>query len=236
MPGRVMRGEAQMDRHTRVWRLLAPLLLAATVALAGCGGDDGDGGTTQPPAAPPTAQPDTSGPSSPGNSSRDTPPSPGATVVPRPGGSTWSSEPVRVEREVAQSARLVGIRSAHHADEAAEGGISYDRLVLEFSTDLPGYTAEYVDELLGPGSGAPFPLRGQALFEVVLNPAAAHDDEGQPTLRTPSSGGGHPAIVSYEMTGDFEGYVHIGIGLDDVVGFRVIELANPARLVIDFQA
>jgi hypothetical protein len=38
------------------------------------------------------------------------------------------------------------------------------------------------------------------------------------------------------MSGDYEGYVHYGLGVDDRVAFRVTELANPYRIALDIAA
>jgi len=130
------------------------------------------------------------------------------------------------------SPRLVQVRAAHNV----EGGLSFDRIVLEFTGGLPGYSARYIDEVVRPGEGSPLALAGQANFEIVLNPADAHDDAGKSTLRAPVSGGGLPAVRQVAMAGDFEGYVHLGVGLDDVVGYRVTELTAPDRLIFDFAA
>nr|MDT0666526.1 hypothetical protein [Micromonospora sp. DSM 115978] len=61
-------------------------------------------------------------------------------------------------------------------------------------------------------------------------------DSGAPSLVGPRSGGDLPALVEYELTSDFEGYVQVAVGLDDRVGFRVFELTGPDRLVFDFAA
>lgn len=115
--------------------------------------------------------------------------------------------------------------------------MSFDRLVLEFTGGgLPGYRAGYVDQVVQDGSGAPVPMEGQAFFEIVVHPAASHDDSGAPTLTDSGSGGGLPAMVQYSLISDFEGYLQIAVGLDDVVGFRVVELTSPDRLVFDFAA
>jgi hypothetical protein len=137
---------------------------------------------------------------------------------------------VTVARTPPGQLRLVSLRSARTVD----GPTAYDRLVLEFTGGLPGYTARYVDKVNRPGSGARLPLTGGAFFEVVAFPAAAHDDAGASTLRTPASGGGLTTLQTYAMAGDFEGYVHVGVGLAGTVGFRVLELHDPDRLAIDF--
>jgi hypothetical protein len=68
---------------------------------------------------------------------------------------------------------------------------------------------------------------------VVLTPAQAHRNDGTTTVS-----GTHrlnlPMMRGYAVVGDFEGYVSIAIGLDDVVGYRVGELAG--RIYIDVAA
>ncbi|MBX6388897.1 MAG: hypothetical protein IRZ08_07840 [Frankia sp.] len=219
-----------MPRRSRTrlagWRMLTPAAALLAALLTGCGGsdDNGDGGPGTPSASGgPTAG--TSAPVTP-----DTSPT-GGVASPE----VWSSEEQSLTRTVSPSPRLVEVRSAHNEEE---GGMSFDRVVLEFAGGLPGYTARYVDQVYQPGSGSPLPLEGQAYFEIVVTPAQAHDDSGQPTLRAPVAvvGDGLTAIHDVVMAGDFEGYVHIGVGLDDVVGFRVMELTGPDRLVFDFAA
>jgi hypothetical protein len=43
-------------------------------------------------------------------------------------------------------------------------------------------------------------------------------------------------LRGYAIVGDFEGYVSVALGLDDVVGFRVGELAEPNRVYVDVAA
>jgi hypothetical protein len=111
--------------------------------------------------------------------------------------------------------------------------MAYDRLVFEFTGGVPGYNIRYVSQIVSPGQGAVVPLRGQAFIEATFYPAAAHDEDGTLTLRTSGGGGGHPSLVQYRMTGDFEGYVHYGLGVDDRVAVRVTEFANPYRIALD---
>jgi hypothetical protein len=117
-----------------------------------------------------------------------------------------------------------------------ENGQSFDRLVFTFTGGLPGYAAQYVNQVLKPGEGSPLPLAGPAFFQIVLHPAAGHDDAGNSTVPNPIDGGGLPAIRQVALAGDFEGYVHVGVGLAAVVGYRVLELSGPDRLVFDFAA
>ncbi|OHV20492.1 hypothetical protein BBK14_27820 [Parafrankia soli] len=223
-------------------RRVGTLALAAGVlalGLAGCGGAD-DGGTagrtaSAPPVTTTAGTPSASVAARPTGSPRGGPaptPATPSRLPTTPGEPAWSSEPRRVEHALPGTATVVAVRGAHNV----AGGLEFDRLVIEFRDRVPGYDVRYVADVRSPGEGAVVPLRGQAFLELVLFPAAAHDDAGTSTLTTPRTGGGLPALVQYRLTGDYEGYVHFGLGVDDRVGFRVLELSDPARLVIDLAA
>jgi hypothetical protein len=124
------------------------------------------------------------------------------------------------------SPRLVGVRTGRHDH--------YDRTVFDFTAGTPGYRVEY-GALVGGGTGNPIPLDGRAALVVVFNPAFAHDiNTGavtydisrvlNPKLET---------LRQIKFGEDFEGYVSAGLGLADRVGFRVLELHSPDRVVID---
>ena len=46
----------------------------------------------------------------------------------------------------------------------------------------------------------------------------------------------YPMPRGHSVVGDFEGYVSVALGLDDVVGFQVVELASPNRIYVDVAA
>lgn len=194
---------------------IAVAVTVAAIALAGCGSDG-----TAPAAADrvPTAT---------GPSGRTTAPVTPTRPAASPSHSTppvWSSGPVTVTRNPAPTPRLVAVRTGHHS--------TFDRVVFEFAGALPGYRIRYVPEVTQDGSGAPVQLRGQAFLAVALTPAVAHTDAGQPTTPhrlTP----GYPSLNEVAFAGDFEAVVSYGLGLDDVVGYRVQSLTQPSRIVID---
>jgi hypothetical protein len=78
------------------------------------------------------------------------------------------------------------------------------------------------------------PLTGPADFEIVLHPADAHDDASSPTVSDAVDTAGLATVRQVALAGDFEGYVHVGVGLAGVTGYRVTQLTGPDRLVIDF--
>jgi len=71
----------------------------------------------------------------------------------------------------------------------------------------------------------------------VVNPAWGHDQFPPsnpitytgPTTLTPCD----PTLVQAKWVDEFEGYLTFGLGLSHQTGFRVLELHQPSRLVID---
>jgi len=122
--------------------------------------------------------------------------------------------------------QLVNVRTGRHP--------AYDRTVFDFAGGTPGYRVEY-GTLVHGGTGDPIPLAGPADLVIVFNPAYAHDiDTGATTypistVLNPSL----PTLKQIKFGEDFEGYVSAGLGLADRVGFRVLQLHNPDRVVVD---
>ena len=109
----------------------------------------------------------------------------------------------------------------------------YDRVVFEFSGPVPLLRIEYVQELIGDGSGLPVPIGGRAILLVQFTPARAHDDNGQasaPARMQPKL----PLVKEIVRSGDFEAAVTYGIGLGQKADTRILTMDNPNRLVIDF--
>jgi hypothetical protein len=200
--------------------LLAIPALVLLIATAGC-----SGGTSPAPASPSVGT--SSAAATPGRPSA----SPSLAGAPTAGDRTgWPTGPTSVARSQTPPARLVSLRAARDV----ENGVGFDRLVLEFTGGVPGYSARYVSQVIEPGSGSPLPLAGPADFEIVLHPADAHDDTGSPTVSGIVDTSGLATVHQVALAGDFEGYVHIGVGLAGVTGYRVTQLTGPDRLVIDF--
>ena len=192
---------------------------ASAVLAAACGGGGGDTGTAPSPGTGSTAsaapdQPATTNPSALGPSSP---------------GPTWGSGPTTVVHHpaVLPVPVITGVRYAAHA---AEG---YDRIVFDIGGALPGYSVRYVSRVVSDPAEQPVNVPGRRHLLIVLNPAQAHRDDGAATVT-----GIHrinlPMLESYAVVGDYEGYVSIALGLDDVVGYRVGEL--PGRIYVDVAA
>ncbi len=123
---------------------------------------------------------------------------------------------------------LVDVRHGTHA--------GFDRMVFEFEGPIPAYEIAYVDKPTWQcGSGAEVWLDGDAWLRIDLEPAAAHTDDGQPTLQARSFRSGYEILLEAEQVCDYEAIVSWVAGNSSPNGYRVFDLADPARLVVDFR-
>jgi hypothetical protein len=113
----------------------------------------------------------------------------------------------------------------------------FDRIVFEFSSALvPGYKVEYADKpAVSCGSGKAVEVVGQAVLVVQLKPAQAHDDQGKATISERDLTPTLPILKQAKLSCDFEADVEWALGLGEKRPYRVLELNNPARLVVDIK-
>ena len=110
----------------------------------------------------------------------------------------------------------------------------FDRTVFEFEPGpLPGYQIRFADRPAHCGSGMPADITGTAWLEVRLNPAQAHNEQGGTTVGTLERKVGLQSLKELQETCDFEADVTWVLGLDKHRPYRVLELADPPRLVVD---
>ena len=120
---------------------------------------------------------------------------------------------------------LTDVRAGRHKN--------FDRVVFEFSGPLPGYTIEYVPEVVQDGSGDPLPLKGRAFISAVFTPCDAHDNAGDSTVPNSVSVKDFAMLRDIKIAGDFEGVVSWGVGVAEADGGQVDELSGPNRVVVD---
>jgi len=217
----------------RTWSRLFVATAAIAALAGGCArADTGANPAPAPPTPAPSSAPSGAGPSHTPATQQPSTPVPSRST---PGGgihrtqSAWTSGSTIVVHDVAVPPVpvLVGVRSAAHPQEG------YDRIVFDIRGALPGYSVRYVSQVRADPSDRPVAVPGRRLLLVVFTPAQAHHNSGNATVS-----GIHSLNLSmmrgYAVTGDFEGYVSIAIGLDDVVGYRVGEL--PGRIYLDVAA
>lgn len=111
-----------------------------------------------------------------------------------------------------------------------------DRVVFEFRGAVPGFHLEYVDQPVRDcGAGDVRAIEGDGWLEVRLSPANAHTEQGEPTVRDRELHPGLPIVREIELTCDFEAVVTWVLGTASPNPYRVFELADPPRLVIDIE-
>ena len=134
---------------------------------------------------------------------------------------------VEKKNRVSGPALLRDVRTASHE--------KFDRVVFEFAGDaLPGYHVEYVDRPVRQcGSGNVVPIAGDAWLVVRLDPAQAHTEGGQPAIKDRERSVGLPLLRELKLICDFEADVSWVLGLSRPNRYRVLELSNPPRIVID---
>lgn len=131
--------------------------------------------------------------------------------------------------EIKEVAVLKEVRAARHE--------SYDRVVFEFAgAELPSYRIEYIDKpVRACGSGHVVPLKGDGWLEIRFTPAAAHTEEGKPTVKNREQSPNFKIVKEMKSTCDFEAEVAWVLGVASPNHYRVLELKNPVRLAIDIK-
>jgi hypothetical protein len=141
----------------------------------------------------------------------------------------WRAAPVTVSHSVAVPPVpvLTRIRAAAHS------GCGYDRLVLDISGKLPGYSIRYAGQVIADASGKVLSVPGASHLLITMRPSQAHQPSGQPAVSARIVTLGLPMLTAYAVAGDSEGVVTVAVGLRDTTAIRVGEL--PGRLYIDFR-
>ncbi|MBJ6760285.1 hypothetical protein JGU66_05890 [Myxococcaceae bacterium JPH2] len=139
----------------------------------------------------------------------------------------WTSSPTEVKRREQPQATLVSVRTGPHED--------YDRVVFEFEgSQLPGYQVAYAKEpAVQCGSGDAVKVEGQGPLEVRFIPARAHTSEGKATVSERTLKPALPMVRELVRTCDFEAEVTWLLGTARPTTYRVLELKDPSRIVVD---
>ena len=198
----------------------ALILIAICMATLSCSRDRAEVGPPAPPSPVPTA-------TVPGHDTVAggfSKPEPGETETAEFKGTAGTTQK---KRDGIQPALLKAVRTGKHE--------SYDRVVFEFEGNaLPGYVVEYVDKPVRDcGRGEVVPVGGDGFLMVSLQPANAHTESGQPTVRNVQLNSDSRLLKDLKLICDVEGEVQWIVGLSSPNRYRVLELTNPARLVVD---
>ena len=149
---------------------------------------------------------------------------PATTSKPATGGSTT---PVSVA-VTHPTAHLVAVRAARQA--------TVDRVVFEFTEQVPGYKISYEKKPIMNTAGKEVSVPGAAALVVRLEQASGfNQDTGKPTYTGPMQvqPAGTRAVEGLAQVEDFEAVLSWAIGVNAEIPFRVSTLTSPPRLVID---
>ncbi len=206
-----------------------PTAIAAVLVglLCACSGGEvayGGGGEGSPAGAPRAGEP------SPSGQPVASPPAavePGDADSAPPGGpESWTAG------RTSESRSAMGVATLREMRIARQEG--FDRVVFVFDGGIPSYTAEYVDRpVRACGSGDVVDVAGDGWLRVGFTPARAHTDAGQATVTDRDRRPGLPVIRQVRAICDFEAHLDWVIGTGSPNRYRVFELADPDRVVVD---
>lgn len=112
----------------------------------------------------------------------------------------------------------------------------FDRLVFEFKGGLPRYRVQYAEKLEMDGpDNKPVRMKGKYVISVNLQSLPYPEDPNYKDVVLPSVKTDMRSFVDIRETEWFEGVRFHLVGLKTRSQFRVQELSNPYRLVIDFK-
>jgi hypothetical protein len=207
----------------------AVVLLSALVAVASCGTSSPASSPPSPSAAAPAGSA-SAGSTSAGPAPSRTSSPPAAAPAAGCGTARWQTAPVSVTRQVSVPPVPVvtAVRTAAHPE------CGYDRLVLDISGPIPGYTIAYAKSLTADPSGQAITVPGQRYLILTLRPAQAHTGSGAATITPRARVLGYPMLKGYALAGDLEGVVAVALGLREATSIRVGQL--PGHLYLDVKA
>jgi len=144
----------------------------------------------------------------------------------------WSTEPVTVRHDDIGSTDFKTLKVAKND--------GFDRSVFQFNDGVPGYNVRYVAKPAQCASGDPISVTGTAYIEVQMQPAQSYDvDTQKPTFSPASIVDVKPNLASVKQLKmscpGFEAETSYIIGVSKKKNFRVTELKNPPRVVVDVQ-
>jgi hypothetical protein len=121
---------------------------------------------------------------------------------------------------------VTGVRVGRHP--------TYDRVVFDIDNPVAGsIRVRYVDVVRQDGSGAPVSLAGKAFIQVTLGGVTGIDDDAALTFSPTDVKLRFQTLKEVRFVSSFEGYTTFGLGVSKKVGFRVFELPDPYRVVVD---
>jgi hypothetical protein len=111
----------------------------------------------------------------------------------------------------------------------------YDRIVFEFTGDLPNFTVEYTKApITGTGENV-VKIAGKYFVEITFHSLQFPEDENYKYNKIEKTNLKLPVISELEEIEWFEGVRPFAVGLKAKKDFRVSQMTNPTRLIVDFK-
>jgi hypothetical protein len=144
----------------------------------------------------------------------------------------WTTKPVERIHGAAESSYIRNVRAARQS--------GFDRIVFEFQGPLSGYSIEYLRSRWYEDEAGRrrLKLAGNAFVHVNLHLIPVDEEQlklSQAKDFCPKGPLRFRSLMEVEEGTFFEGYYDFLMGIRSRKPFRVTELANPSRLVIDFK-
>ncbi|MFN2578156.1 MAG: hypothetical protein ABR607_10750 [Pyrinomonadaceae bacterium] len=145
----------------------------------------------------------------------------------------WTIKPVtRIHAPVTENPHIRTVRAAKQNN--------FDRVVFEFEGAIPNFRIEYLKSRIYESTAGRERLRLPGNVFLKINFFVITADERQMQLSkaknfVPRGRLRMPAVQSVKDKEFFEGYYDFLMGLSSRKPYRVTELSNPFRLVIDFK-
>jgi hypothetical protein len=111
----------------------------------------------------------------------------------------------------------------------------FDRIVFEFRGDIPRYFIEYIKPPITGTADEEIKVSGKFFVSITLQTLPYPDDEKLAEAKIPEGKLNLPVISEVREIEWFEGDRPFAIGLKAKKLYRVQQLKNPARLVVDFK-
>lgn len=212
-------------------RVLVPALTALVLVLGACAHPASPGAEGTATSSPGSSSA-TGGPTSSGAPPAGTAPTTGHSDEESDGDGHAAPFPADTSPDHGQasagaSGNITDIRIGHHD--------GFDRVVFEFhGTGTPGWTAEYVPQALGQGSGLPIPMAGHAVISVGITGVGYPTETGiQEFPRSRVAVAATDVVTEVYFDGTFEGVSLAYVGTTAKQPFRVYLLTDPARVVLE---
>jgi hypothetical protein len=194
-------------------------LVASSIVLAGCGGDDSGRASSGSSAAPDASGTSTAAPVADGDTAED-----GSSDAPSFPGDT---EPDTAEQSSDARATVSDIRLGRHD--------GFDRVVFEVGgSGTPGWDVRYVDQAVSQGSGDPVEVAGEAVLQVTLTGMGYPYDTGvEEYAGGPLAADDARVVAEVVFDATYEGTTTAFVGTAGRTPFRVYALESPARVVVE---